>query len=127
MQRLISLGSRKLVDNYVELLYGTDIKLTKATTMNADIVNRKLTRVLMGLPISNKNNLDIVEHTIESKRYLLARPFYNIDSYLRRGIYELTGVSYSEYKNMTTTERKIFDTYLEYKMEVANIPMMGDL
>ena len=105
----------------MDLLYGTEINLIRKTTLNADIVNRKLTRVLLNLPVNKHDNLDIISHTIESKRYLTNSSFNSLDAYVRKGVYELTGISYTEFKSMSMIEKRIFNIYLNHKVDISSL------
>lgn len=113
-----------IVNNAVSLYIKTVKKVLKNngknSYLNAVIINDKITNIIMGNPVS-EDNFDIVSFN-NTKDLTLTESFFMLfEQYVRMGIYELTGVTYTEFKNMTVLESNIFLEYVDFKLSVTDI------
>lgn len=113
-----------IVNNAVSLYIKTVKKVLKNngknSYLNAVIINDKITNIIMGNPVS-EDNFDIVSFN-NTKDLTLTESFFTLfEQYVRMGIYELTGVTYTEFKNMTVLESNIFLEYVDFKLSVTGI------
>jgi len=74
----------------------------------------------MKQPVST-DNFDIVSFN-DTKDLTLTESFFTLfEQYVRMGIHELTGVTYTEYKKMTVIEKDIFLEYVDFKLSITDI------
>ena len=88
--------------------------------LDAEILKRKIYRALVGEPLNSEDNFDIVNYSKTEDTKLVDSMFTLIEQYINLDIYKQTGISYTEYKNMTPLEKNIMLDFLTYKIEVED-------
>jgi len=88
--------------------------------LDAVIVNKKITRILLGRNINRDDNFDTVAYEHKDNPLFVDSLFTLMEQYIDLEIHKLTGVSYSEYKSMTPLEKNIFLEHINYKTTVSN-------
>lgn len=104
-------------------MFRTDIINNRNTRDNAELINRKLTLLLFGLPISDNDNLDII--TFNNSKHHTDRFVNNFDNFIRLNINKLTGITYTEFNNMSVIEMNTLIDFVNFKMEVSDIDVLN--
>ena len=64
--------------------------------------------------------MDVVTYTDKNNVNYVDSLFTLMEQYVDLEIHKLTGVTYTEYKNMTPLEKNIFLEHINYKVGVSN-------
>jgi hypothetical protein len=88
--------------------------------LDAAIVNKKIYNILLGRPVSTEDNFDVVKYNEKNNTNYVDSLFTLMNQYVDLEIYKLTGVTYTEYKNMAPLEKNIFLEHINYKVAVSN-------
>ena len=75
----------------------------------------------MDLPVTSVNNFDVVSYSTISDVTLTHRFFDLFETFVRMNINELTGMTYSEFKELTVLEQEMFINYVSFKIDTINI------
>ena len=118
----------ELVKSYVDTVFSLDIYMDKKTYLNAGKVNRKISRILLDLPLNDDDNLDIVTYTDSSDRYLTEQFNDIYEKFVKMNIHELTGITYTEFLSMSIVELNKFFKYTLHKIDILDIepPELSD-
>lgn len=95
--------------------------------MNAEIINRKITNIILKLPVSGTDNLDVVEYSNSGNPHLTNTFMDIFEIFIRMNVYETTGIDYVTFKNMTILEQDMLKNYLGFKMDVLNIDVVDTM
>lgn len=76
---------------------------------------------MCGVNVTNKNNFDVVAYTNALNPNLITEPFDLMEVYVKKGVNKLTGVTYTEFKEMTRYEQQIFLAYTNMLIEEENV------
>ena len=119
MDRKVSIVNNA-VSLYVKTLKDVLKNNGKNSFLNAVIINDKVTNIIMGHPVTSEN-FDVVSFD-KSKDLTLTDSFFTLfEQYVRMGIHELTGVTYTEFKKMTVIEKDIFLEYVDFKLSTTDL------
>ena len=88
--------------------------------LDAVIVNKKICNLLLGRQISVEDNFDTVRYLSKNDPSMVDSLFTLMGQYLDLDIYKQTGISYTEFKQMTPLEKNVFLEFMTYKSEVEN-------
>lgn len=94
--------------------------------MDAVIVNKKITRILLGRTINRDDNFDTVTYDHKDNPLFVDSLFTLMEQYIDLEIHKLTGITYTEYKSMTPLEKNIFLEHVNYTVSVSNYDYMEE-
>lgn len=89
--------------------------------VKSEILLRKLYGFLCGIKPSNDNNFDTIKYTNALNPNLISQPFELLETYIKKGVNKLTGVTYTEFKNMTRYEQQIFLAHVNMLIDEENV------
>lgn len=115
------MSNKDVILNYLKKIASVTPTGAKFSYLGAVIFNKKVTRLLLGLEVSTENNFDVITYSDKTNINRTRSLFNLFENYIRMDIYKTTGVSYTEFKNMTTLERDLFIEYLGFKIDSGNI------
>ena len=114
------LSNTETIDDYVTTLYKVVTSVGKRTFLNADIINSKITNIILGIR-SKDSTFDTIEFSNSTDTTLTNSLFELFEIYVRMNVYETTGITYTEFKNMSIIEKETLNNYLEFKLETLNL------
>jgi len=106
---------------YINTLKKVVPKNTDLSYLNAEIINLKVTNILLKQPVNKNNNLDTVSYSESNNIYLTENFFTIYETFIRTNIYELTGIGYTEFKELSILERETMLKYLNFKLDTMNL------
>ena len=116
------MDSLSVIKNYVEkVIEVTPKNQQQLSYLDAEILNRKITNLLLNRYVSTDNNLDTVSYDVRNDTIVLDSIFDLFEQYIKLDIYKLTGITYTEFKKMSSTEKKVFMEYVDYKVSLINL------
>lgn len=71
--------------------------------------------------VNNKDNFDTVKYDNAQNPNLITEPFDLVEVYVKKGVNKLTGVTYTEFKEMTRYEQQIFLSYVNMLIEEESV------
>lgn len=120
MRKRMYLSNTETIDDYVTTLYKVVTSVGKRTFLNADIINSKITNIILGIR-SKDSTFDTIEFSNSTDTTLTNSLFELFEIYVRMNVYETTGITYTEFKNMSIIEKETLNNYLEFKLETLNL------
>lgn len=121
IDKLMRMSNKDVILNYLEKIASVTPTGATFSYLGAVIFNKKVTRLLLGLDVSTENNFDVITYNPKTNINRTRSLFNLFENYIRMDIYKTTGVSYTEFKNMTIIERDLFIEYLGFKIDSSNI------
>ena len=85
------------------------------TAIQAEILYKKFYNYLIGNPVRTVDNLDTVQYTDNDNPLLISDPITFLEEYITMQVYKYSGITYSDYKEMTPYERYIALKYITIK------------
>ncbi len=111
-----------IIKSYLkQLTLVTPENAPKYSYIDATIINKKVSRLLLNLPVNSENNFDVITAGDSSDTFLTSTLFTLYEEFIRLDIFKITGISYSEYKQLTMIERELILLHVELKIDVNNI------
>jgi len=112
------------VNRYLKTLREVLKSTNKKSFLNAEIINRKITNIMLKLPVNGTDNLDVVEFSNRGNPFTTNSFMELFEVYIRMNVYESTGIDYNTFKNMTVVEQEMMKVYLGFKLDVLNIDVV---
>lgn len=88
---------------------------------DAEVLRRKIALIQFDLPVSSNDNFDVVAYTPSKDTQLNSILFNHIDTYVNGDVYKKTGITYTEYGDMTSLEVGILLDYMSLKDDISEI------
>jgi len=117
----MNMSPLEIISNYLSYVRKYLTAERTYSSLDAEILNRKITLMILGYKVDSSSNLDTVTYLKTDDIYYNRRMFELYDVYIRMDIYKLTGVTFTEFKNMTKKEQEIFLEYVGFKIDSENI------
>ena len=89
--------------------------------LEAEILKNKLFVFLVGGKINVDNNFDVTSYQEALDPNLIEESISLIETYIKRNVYKYSGISYTEFKNMTRLEQYILLLFLKLVAEEEHI------
>ena len=111
----------EVISNY--LSYVKKVLTTKHnySYLDAEILNKKITNMILGYKVNSNDNLDTVTYLKHNDTFNIQNVFELYENFVRFNINKLTGITYTEYKQMTKKEQTILLEYISLKNDTDNI------
>ena len=111
----------EIISNY--LSYVKKVLTTKHnySYLDAEILNKKITNMILGYKVNSNDNLDTVTYLKHNDTFNIENVFELYENFVRFNINKLTGITYTEYKQMTKKEQTILLEYISLKNDTDNI------
>ena len=121
MQSLMEMSPLEVISNY--LSYVKKVLTTKHnySYLDAEILNKKITNMILGYKVNSNDNLDTVTYLKHNDTFNIQNVFELYENFVRFNINKLTGITYTEYKQMTKKEQTILLEYISLKNDTDNI------
>jgi len=119
-----TVGGNPSVTRYLRTLREVLKSTNKKSFLNAEIINRKITNIMLKLPVNGTDNLDVIEYSNRGNPFITNNFMELFEVFIRMNVYETTGIDYNTFKNMTIVEQEMMKTYLGFKLDVLNIDVV---
>lgn len=121
MRSLMEMPPLEIISNY--LSYVKKVLTTKHnySYLDAEILNKKITNMILGYKVNSNDNLDTVTYLKHNDTFNIENVFELYENFVRFNINKLTGITYTEYKQMTKKEQTILLEYISLKNDTDNI------
>jgi len=117
----MDLNPLEVFRNYLSHVKKMLPKKIHCSYLDAEILNKKITNVILGYKVSNIDNLDTVKYSKNFESFNIANTFELFENFIRLDIYKTTGISYTEFMNMTRKEQMLMLEYLDLKNDTDNV------
>ena len=117
----MNMPALQVISTYVKKAREVVTVGSKYSYIDADIINRKITRVLLGLSITSDTNFDTVTYDTKWNPNVTDSLFQLFELYTRTDIHKLAGITYTEFKNMSVLERDLLLEYVGFKVDVTDL------
>lgn len=104
------------IDRFLDLVF-KHLPPRKYKGLELRIIRKKLYRLLLGLKVNTKNNIDTVTYEPETNPNFIATLFDTVETFIKLDIHKLTGLSYNEFKNLTVLEQIVILEYVKQKKD----------
>ena len=111
----------EVIETYVEMASKVVIPHMRYSYVDADIINRKITRALLGLSLTKETNLDTITYDTRGDTTLTNSLFQLFELYIRTDIRKMTGITYTEFKELSMIEKELLLEYVGFKVDVTDI------
>jgi len=75
----------------------------------------------MNLPANGKDNFDVVEYSNKKNIYNTKTAIQFFEAYIGMDVFKHSGITYTEFKNMTMIEQEMCIIFISYKTDISNI------
>ena len=113
---LMSKDTTKLVKDFIAKVKSLTIPDHTYSYLDAVILNKKIYNLLIGRQISIDDNFDTITYSGKNDASIIDSVFTLIGQYVDLDIYKQTGVTYTEFKQMTVLEKNILLEHVNYKV-----------
>lgn len=117
----MDLNPLEIFRNYLSHVKKMLPKKIHCSYLDAEILNKKITNVILGYKVSSIDNLDTVRYSKNFESFNIANTFELFENFIRLDIYKTTGISYTEFKSMTKKEQMLMLEYLDLKNDTDNV------
>ena len=120
IRKFISRPLHKHID-YIITEMRKVIPKQRYTAIQAEILYKKFYNYIIGNPIRTVDNLDTVQYTDNDNPLLISDPITFLEEYIGMQVYKYSGISYSDYKEMTPYERYVALKFIALKRKEEQV------
>lgn len=116
-----------VINKYLEKISELVKPNIKYSYLDADIINRKITNILLKLPVDSSDNFDTISYSERGNTNNTKRFIQFFELYINLEVYKHTGISYSEFKEMSILEMETCIEFVSYKTSILNIDVLENI